>query len=260
MLTVTYAQLNAWLTAFLWPFARIAALVATAPVLGYRTLPARVKVGLAALFTLIIAPTLGPLPPVTVFSAAGIWIMVNQIIVGVALGLTMQIVFTAVEMAGSFIGMQMGLGFAMFFDPGASASTAVLSTYLNTVAMLAFLALDGPAQVVAALAGSFQSAPIAAGLLGTSGLATLLQWSSTIFSAGLWLSLPVVIAVLVANLSIGILNRAAPQIGVFQIGFATTLLVGMLLIQLMLPNLIPIFGQLVAMGIDAMGRVAGALR
>jgi len=72
--------------------------------------------------------------------------------------------------------------------------------------------------------------------------------------------LPVVVALLVATLSLGILNRAAPQIGVFQVGFPVTLMVGLLLIQLMLPNMIPFFAHLFDLGVDAMGRVAGSLR
>ena len=139
MFTVTYAQLNAWLTAFLWPFTRIAALVAAAPVLGHASLPARVKIGLAAFITLIVAPTLPPMPQVTVFSAAGVWILVMQLLIGAALGFAMQLVFAAVEMAGSLVGLQMGLGFATFFDPSSNASAQVIASFLNMVALLAFL-------------------------------------------------------------------------------------------------------------------------
>lgn len=260
MFTVTYAQLNVWLTAFLWPFTRIAALVAAAPVLGNTALPARVKIGLAVFVTLVIAPTLPPLPQATVFSAAGVWIMVTQLLIGAALGFTMQLVFAAVEMAGTLVGLQMGLGFATFFDPTSSASQQVISNFLNMIATLAFLAFNGHLQVIAALIDSFQTVPIAAAMLGPPGMRTLVQWGGAIFSAGLLLSLPVVVALLVASLSLGILNRAAPQIGVFQIGFAITLMVGMLLLMLMLPNMIPFFAHLVDMGIDEMGRVAQALR
>lgn len=260
MFTVTYAQLNAWLTAFLWPFTRIAALIAMAPVLGHRSIPARVKIALAAFMTLIVAPTLPPMPSATVFSANGIWIMVSQFLIGAALGFTMQLVFTAVEMAGTLIGLQMGLGFATFFDPGANSSSQVISTFLNLIAMIAFLAYNGHLQVIAALIESFQSVPIAAALVGPPGLHSLVQWGGSIFTAGLLLSLPVVVALLVANLSLGILNRAAPQIGVFQIGFSVTLMVGMLLLTLMLPNMIPFFAHLVDTGIDQMGRVSAALR
>lgn len=259
MFTVTYAQLNAWLTAFLWPFVRIAALVAAAPVVGHTAIPARVKIALAAFVTLIVAPTLGPLPQVTVFSAAGVWIMVNQFLIGAALGLTMQIVFVAVEMTGALVGLQMGLGFATFFDPGSNTSAEVLSRYLNAIVILAFLAFDGHLQMVSALIASFQSVPIGSSLLGATGFRTLVLWGNAIFSAGLLLALPVVIALLIATLSLGILNRAAPQIGVFQIGFSVTLLVGLLLVQLMLPNMIPFFARLFDMGIDQMGRVATAL-
>ncbi|WP_206950732.1 flagellar biosynthetic protein FliR [Trinickia acidisoli] len=260
MFTVTYAQLNAWLTAFLWPFTRIVALVAASPVFGHTSVPARIKIALAAFITLIVAPTLPAMPQATVFSATGVWIMVTQLLIGAALGFTMQVVFAAVEMAGSLVGLQMGLGFATFFDPGSDASSQVISSFLNVVATLAFLAYNGHLQVIAALIESFQSVPIASAALGPPGLNTLAQWGGAIFTAGLLLSLPVVIALLIASLSLGILNRAAPQIGVFQIGFSVTLMVGMLLLMLMLPNMIPFFAHLVDTGIDEMGRVAAALR
>ncbi|MGG1945651.1 flagellar biosynthetic protein FliR [Trinickia sp. NRRL B-1857] len=260
MFTVTYAQLNVWLTAFLWPFSRIAALIAAAPMLGHRSIPARVKIALAAFITLVVAPTLPAMPQATVFSAAGVWIMVMQFLIGAALGFTMQLVFTAVEMAGTLVGLQMGLGFATFFDPTSNASSQVISSFLNMIAMLAFLAYNGHTQIIAALIESFQSVPIAATMYGPPGFRTLVQWGGSIFTAGLLLSLPVVVALLVASLSLGILNRAAPQIGVFQIGFSVTLMVGMLLLMLMLPNMIPFFAHLVDTGIDQMGRVAAALR
>ncbi|MEM5296872.1 flagellar biosynthetic protein FliR [Burkholderia sp. JPY481] len=260
MFTVTYAQLNVWLTAFLWPFARIAALIATAPVFGNTSLPSRVKIGLAAFTTIIVAPTIGALPQVTVFSADGVWILANQFLIGVALGVTMQIVFQAIDATGYFIGLGMGLGFATFFDQQATGSGVVISRYMTTIATLAFLAVDGHLQMIAALVTTFQSVPVSANLLAPHGWQTLANWGSSIFSAGLLLSLPVVVALLIANLALGILNRAAPQIGVFQIGFSLTMLVGLLLVQLMLPNMIPFFVRLFDSGIDEMGRVAAALK
>ncbi|CAB3760954.1 flagellar biosynthetic protein FliR [Paraburkholderia humisilvae] len=260
MFTVTYAQLNAWLTAFLWPFVRILALVASAPILGHASVPIRVKVGLAAFMAVIIAPTLGAMPQVTVFSAAGTWILVNQLLIGLALGFTMQIVFGAVETAGGIIGLGMGLGFATLFDPQSHGSTDVVSMLLNMIAMLAFVALDGHLQVISALVMTFQAVPVDANLLSAPGWRTLADWGATLFAGGLLLALPVVAALLIANLCLGILNRAAPQIGIFQVGFPLTMLVGLLLIQLMLPNMIPFFARMIDNGIEEMGRVALALR
>jgi flagellar biosynthesis protein FliR len=259
MFSVTYAQLNAWMAAFLWPLVRILALVSAAPLFGNSAVTTRVKVGLSSFITIIVAPTLAPLPQVTVFSAMGVWIIVNQLLIGAALGLTMQIVFVAIQATGEFVGLGMGLGFATFFDQQSAGSTAVLSSYLNVFAMLVFLVLDGHLQMVSALIATFQTLPISADLLGAAGWRSLVNWGGTIFSMGLLLALPVVAALLIANLSLGILNRAAPQIGVFQIGFPLTMLVGMLLLQLMVPNMIPFFARLFDNGIEQMGRVAAGL-
>ncbi|PLZ00669.1 flagellar biosynthetic protein FliR [Burkholderia sp. WAC0059] len=260
MFSVTYAQLNMWLTAFLWPFTRILAFIAAAPVTGSTSFPTMAKIGLAAFMTLIVAPTIGPLPPATVFSAQGIWILANQFLVGVALGFSMQVVFGAITGAGELMGLGMGIGFATFFDPQSDATTPALSTFLSTIATLAFLSLDGHLQIISALVASFQSVPVTANLLAAPGWQMLANWGAAVLLYGLLISLPVVISVLIANLALGILNRAAPQIGIFQVGFALTLLVGMLLIQMMIPNLIPLFAQIFNTSVDEMGRIAAALR
>ncbi|ACC72114.1 flagellar biosynthetic protein FliR [Paraburkholderia phymatum] len=260
MFSVTYEQLNVWLTAFLWPFVRILALMATAPAFGDKSLPNRVKIGLAGFVTLIVAPTIGALPSATVFSAQGIWIIVNQFLIGAALGFTMQIVFGAVQAAGDIIGMSMGLGFATFFDPHAAGSTDVMSRYVYMIAILTFLALDGHLQVLSALVQTFQALPVSANVLGANGWRVLVGWGSTVVSAGLLLSLPIVTALLITNLALGILNRAAPQVGVFQVGLPVTVITGLLLIQLMLPNMMPFFARVFESGIDQMARVAAGLK
>ncbi|AMM15244.1 MULTISPECIES: flagellar biosynthetic protein FliR [Burkholderiaceae] len=263
MFSVTYAQLNVWLTSFLWPFTRILALIATAPLLSHLAVPVRVKVGVAAFIALIVAPTIGAVPQVTVFSADGVLILINQFLVGAALGMTMQIAFASIDAAGEFIGQQMGLGFATLYDPRQGGNAVVISRYLNTIAFLAFLVFDGHLQMISALVQTFQNVPVSANVLGSMtharGWQTLATYGVSIFSTGLLLSLPVVAALLIANLALGILNRAAPQIGIFQVGFPVTMLVGFLLIQLMIPNLIPFFQRIFENGIDQMGRVAAAL-
>jgi len=260
MFSVTYAQLNGWLTAFLWPFARLLAMLAVAPVLGTRMVQTQVKIGLAAFITLIVAPTLPPMPQVTVFSAAGVWILANQFLIGVALGFTMQVVFAVVTAAGDIMGMGMGLGFASLYDPELASNTAALSSLFNMFASLAFLVFDGHLQMIAALVDSFQSLPVSANVLAASGWRELANFGSVVLASGLLLALPIVAALLVTNLSLGILNRAAPQIGIFQIGFAVAMLAGMLLILAMMPNMIPYFARLFDAGIEEMGRVAAALR
>lgn len=188
MFSVTYAQLNGWLTAFLWPFVRILALMATAPVLNHMALPTRVKIALAAFITLIVAPTLPAMPDATVFSAAGVWIIVNQFLIGAAIGMTMQIAFAAVDAAGEFIGQQMGLGFAMLYDPRAGGNAVVVSRYLNTLAMLAFLVFDGHLQLIAALIMTFQSVPVDVNVVASAshaqGWRVMVGYGASVFPPG----------------------------------------------------------------------------
>ncbi|VTU33412.1 flagellar biosynthetic protein FliR [Variovorax sp. PBL-E5] len=235
--SVTSAQLTAWLVAFLWPFVRMLALVSTAPVFGEIWVPRQVKVAIAALLALVLAPTLGPLPPVPVVSVGGIWILVQQVLIGVAMGFTMRMVFAAVMAAGEYIGLQMGLSFASFFDPMSGGSTMVVAQLLNMLAMLIFIAVDGHLLLVSALADSFQTLPIADAPLAAQGWMFLVLGASRIFSTGVMLSLPLVTALLTLNLAMGILNRASPQFSIFAVGFPLTLLAGVGMLGLLMPQL-----------------------
>ncbi len=136
MIDINLDLLYSWINAFLWPFVRILALVSAAPVFGESSVPIRLKVAYAALITVLIAPTIGPLPDLPTSSYTSFLIVAHQVMIGVAMGLVIRIAFAAVQTAGEFIGLQMGLSFASFFDPATGANTAVLSRIMNVVAML----------------------------------------------------------------------------------------------------------------------------
>lgn len=260
VLSVTSAQLAAWLAAFLWPFVRILALVGTAPVLGDPAVPRQVKVALAALLAMVLAPALGAAAAVPVMSAAGLWILAQQVLIGVAMGFSMRLVFVAVQAAGETIGLQMGLSFASFFDPSSGGSTVVVARLLHMLAVLIFLALDGHLLMIAVLAGSFETLPIANAPLAAGGWILLVRQAGEIFVTGLMLALPLVTALLALNLAMGILNRASPQFSIFSVGFPLTLLAGIAMLLLLMPRLgaflDPRFGQ----ALDALAQLTRALR
>lgn len=262
MITVTYAQLQAWMGMFIWPFARFLALITTAPVLSDNVIPVRVKVALAGLLAILVAPTLGPLPQVPIGSGAGLWTLGEQIIIGGSIGMAMRIVFASVQAAGEFAGLQMGLSFAQLIAPGSDGSTLALSRLLDIIAMLVFLSINGHLQLIATLADTFQTLPIRANSVGLLATAShwriLAEWGSVVFWAGLMLSLPIVAALLIANIALGILNRAAPQIGIYQVGFAITLTTGFLVLQLILPNAAPFMLRLFNMGMGTISHLTGA--
>jgi flagellar biosynthetic protein FliR len=259
MISFTQEQLNGWLGQFIWPFVRLLALISTAPLFSESTIPTRVKVGLAALLTIAISSSMPPMPAIAPGSYDGLWLLAQQILIGITLGLSMRMVFAAAQTAGEFVGLQMGLSFASLFDPATGANTAVLSRLFNIVAMLVFLALDGHLLLLAALIRTFETLPVAVMQLNPNGLGVYTKWGETIFVSGLLLALPLIASLLTVNLAMGILNRASPQLSVFSVGFPISLSVGLAIIAVALPNTRPFLENLFQLGFETMSKVVDGL-
>jgi len=255
MISFTSAQLDAWLATLIFPLTRILAMIASSPVLGNKQVPVRVKIGLSVLIAIVIAPTIGEMPPVSVGSAQGLLIIIQQIIIGVAMGFTMRLVFTAVEMAGELAGLQMGLGFASFYDPLNSSYTPVVARWLGMIAALAFLTMNGHLYMLSALAESFHTLPIG-GMMPAKGFYEVARWGGVIFAYGLQISLPLLAALLTGNIALGILTRAAPQLNLFAIGFPITLAIGFFVLALSMPHFIPLLDRLTHEGLGTMLNLA----
>ncbi|VCU69945.1 Flagellar biosynthetic protein FliR [Pigmentiphaga humi] len=233
MLSVTDAQVHAAIAALLWPFVRTLALIQTAPVFGHRAVPQRVKIGLALLISLLVAPGI-PAQPVDAFSAAGMLLLLQQIIVGAAMGFGLRAVFAAFELAGDLVGLQMGLGFASFLDPQRGAPSPLLGTFFMLCAMLAFLSTDGHLTLLLALGESFRIIPISPHPLDNLDWMRLADLGAVMFASGLQIALPVLAAILSINIALGFVSRSAPQLNIFNLGFAVTLLAGLAVLWLTL--------------------------
>lgn len=247
--SVTSEQLSVWMVAFLWPFARMLALIGTAPVFSETAVPRSAKVGLAALLSMVITPTLGALPAVPLVSAGGLWILIQQVLIGAAMGFSMRMVFAIVQAAGEYAGLQMGLSFASFFDPTSGGNTMVLARLLNVMAILIFLATDGHLVLIMTLVESFRTLPIADTPLAASGWFLLVSAGSQIVSGGLMLALPLIATLLTLNLAMGILNRVSPQFSIFAVGFPITLLAGIGMLQLLMQYIAPFLAPRFAAGL-----------
>ncbi|MGD8105670.1 flagellar biosynthetic protein FliR [Pantoea sp. FN0302] len=238
MLTLDSNQLMLWVGQFFWPLVRLLALFSTAPIFSERAVSKKVKIGLAVMITWILAPQLPP-TNVTLFSVDGFWLLIQQILIGIALGFTMQFAFAAVRMAGELIGLQMGLSFATFFDPGSRLNMPVLARFLDMLAMLLFLTFNGHLWLISLLADSFHTLPIGGDPLNANAFLALAKAGGLIFLNGMRLALPLIILLLTINLALGLLNRVAPQLSVFAIGFPITLSIGILTIGILMPLLAP---------------------
>ncbi|MBP1130918.1 MULTISPECIES: flagellar biosynthetic protein FliR [Serratia] len=256
MLTFDSAQFGVWLSQYFWPLLRILALISTAPVFSEKQISKKVKIGLGGLIVILIAPGL-PISTVPIFSAAGLWLAAQQILIGVALGLTMQFAFAAIRLAGEVIGMQMGLSFATFFDPSGGPNTPVLARLLNLLAMLLFLSFNGHLWLISLLVDSFHTLPIQAEPLNGNGFLALTQAGSLIFINGMMLALPLICLLLTLNLALGLLNRMTPQLSVFVIGFPVTMTIGIMTIGMMMPMLAPFCEHLFGEFFDRLASVIG---
>lgn len=257
-MNVSEAQLLAWLQQYFLPFVRIGGLLLAAPVLGARQVPARVRVALAVILTILVAPQLEPGAVLAPF-AAGWWLAVaQQLVIGIAIGLALLIVFEAVTLGGELIAGSMGLGFAQMADPLRGTPSPVTGQFLAIIATLSFLATQGHLVLLELLVQSFRSAP--AGGLGPEPALALARLGSDLFAGGVRLALPLMIALLVVNLAFGVVSRAAPTLNLLAVGFPVSLIAGLVLLAAALPILQSTFLALLAAAWETIGRLIEAPR
>jgi len=237
MLTFTDTQVVAWLSPLLWPFLRVLALFVAMPVLAQRCVPMRIRVALAFLIALCAQASLPAMPQVGLDSAQAFLLVIQQLLIGLALGFAVRVVFAAIELAGELVGLQMGLNFAGFFDPvGGGRTTSVSRFYGVSVAWL-FIVINGHLLLIAAVVQSFQVFPAGPEPFAFLRSAQPHLWGSEIFRLGLWIALPMIAMMQFVNLVLGIVSRVAQQMNVFAIGFPITISVGLLGMLLTLPLL-----------------------
>jgi len=259
MISVSAATLDAWLVAA-FPLARVLGLIGAAPLFSNGSVPVRVRVGLGLAISLAVLPTLPPMPALAPGSGLGLAVLVQQMLIGIGLGFVMRIVLAAVIMTGELIGLQMGLSFATFFDPQAGGQTAVMSQFLNLLATLLFLALNGHLLMIDVLVRSFEWLPVSTRPLHGDGWMVVARLGAMLFSAGLLLALPLVATLLITNIAMGVLTRAAPQLNLFAIGFPVTLSAGFLVLLLTLDSFAPVLQHFMGLGFDSMAELAKSLR
>ncbi len=236
-MTVTDAMLAGWLQMYFWPFLRIGGLVMAAPLLNARAVPARVRLLLALLLTLVVAPLLPAAPVLETFSAGWTLHIATEFIIGVALGFVLQLVFEATMLAGEVVSYGMGLGFAQLADPLHGASAPMLGQFYQLCAMLLFLAFGGQLRLVELVVDSFHSAPAGVATLDPAAFMALARFGGLCFEGALRISLPAVMALLLVNLSFGVMNRSAPALNAMSLGFPLSLIVGLLVLRFTLPQL-----------------------
>jgi len=239
MLTITTNELVQLVHMWLWPFFRIAGLLMTAPVIGTRTVPARIRIVIAIAITVVIFPVLPQVPEVDPVSAEGLLISIQQVITGVAMGLSMRVVFVALEVAGQAIGQLMGLMMASMVDPTNGNQVPIIGQLYLLLATLLFLAVDGHLIMIRVLAESFNSMPISTTGISTDRAWEMVTWMGNILRTAIVIALPAIVSLLIVNLSFGVMTRSAPQLNIFAVGFPIMIILGVVIIFFNLSSFIP---------------------
>jgi flagellar biosynthetic protein FliR len=231
---VDLVQLQQWVGALLWALGRVGGLVLVAPVFGNPMLPARIRVGITVMLTLV----LSPLAPAAVdpLSAQGVATMVGQVLIGAAIGFVLRLVFEAVAFGGQLVAQSMSLGFSEVVNPEGGGSTPSLSQLYMVLVTLIFLAMNGHLQLVALLAESFRTMPPGQAL-GPDALHAIVMFGAHLFGGAVRVALPAVTSLLVVNIGFAAISRAAPSMNLFAVGFPITITLGMVVLWLSLPSL-----------------------
>jgi flagellar biosynthetic protein FliR len=260
MITLTSGQLETWLGLYLWPFIRIGACLMVAPIFGAGFVPPRMRLIMAGAITLLVAPLLPAQPAVSPLSAEGLVITAQQVLIGVAIGFVVQVIFDSLAMGGQLLANSMGLSFAFNVDPLRGASTPVLGQFYMILATLVFLALNGHLTLIEVLVDGFRTLPVGIDGLGTEGLWQVTRWGEQIFRGAVVVALPGMTALLIVNLAFGVVSRAAPSLNLFAIGFPVTLICGLVVILVGLPTVQTAFVGMMREAFALLGTLQGGLR
>ncbi|WP_372739648.1 flagellar biosynthetic protein FliR [Neptunomonas sp.] len=253
MLDISLLQIENWVSAFLFPFFRIASFLMAMPMIGTQLVPARIRMGLAMGITAILVPVL-PAPPAADGLTLHTYILIaQQILIGAALGFALHIMFEIFAVGGQLIANQMGLGFASMTDPVNGVSVVVLGQFYLMLTMLLFLAMNGHLVMLNVITQSFDIIPVTVINFTAIKFMDIALAGTWMFSGALLMALPAVTSLLVINLSFGIMTKAAPQLNIFAIGFPFTMVMGLLITWISLSGFL---GQFELIADHALGVIA----
>jgi len=210
--------------AFLWPMLRISALLLAAPVFSLQAVTVRIRVLLALALSVMVYPMFD-WPVIDPLSAPGLVEILNQLVIGVFMGLMLQIVTAAVVVAGQAVSNAMGLSMASLIDPNLG-NVPVIAQFLLILSTLIFVSLGGHAMLLALVIESFASLPVGRSLIDQIAYGQLVSWSSMMFLGAVLTALPVMVTLLFISVGLGVVTRAAPSLNIFSVGLPATIVAG----------------------------------
>jgi flagellar biosynthesis protein FliR len=227
------------LQGFFWILMRVSIIVFFLPIFGGTGVPTLWKIGLSMILAIVLMPAVPHLTkyPETTFEI--IIGLASEVIMGLIIAMTVRMLFSSVQMAGSFMSFQMGFSMATVMDPQSGSQNAVLTELMYLMTMLIFFAVDGHHMFLRALASSFKTIPLGGVTFDSSIAGILVRLSSDMFLLGVKLAAPIIIALFLSNLCLGIIARTVPQVNILMVGFPVNICIGLIFFIMTLTNMSP---------------------
>ncbi|QUM79755.1 flagellar type III secretion system protein FliR [Moritella sp. 5] len=230
------ADIMTFMASYIWPFARLSGMVMVMIVSGAKTTPPMIRLFYCLALTAMVAPVLPPMPNVELFSLGSFMIILQQSLIGIAIGFVTVMLIQTFVIAGQIIAMQTSLGFAAMADPASGQTSPVIGQIYILLGTLVYLSVNGHLFMIETVVKSFETLPVSASGLMAVQYYEIAGWMSVMIAAALSMSLSAVVAMLVINFSFGVMTKAAPQLNVFSLGFAVGMVAGLFIIYLSLKS------------------------
>ncbi len=237
-------QFVSWFSQVFWALLRVGGFIMVVPIFGNQLVSPRIKMALALAVALAVSPLLTSMPLLTELSIALFVDVILQLAAGIGLGFATMVFFQLFVIAGQFIGMQMGLGFAAMVDPGNGVQVTVFSQFFLMLVTLTFIAMNGHLVLLEVLVTGFKQFPLGTGLPLSELAMEIVRMGGWMFMGGVLVALPAVVSLLVVNLAFGVMSRSAPQLNIFSLGFPFSLLFGLLIVWVSIRGWLPQFDSL----------------
>lgn len=252
----TTTQIADALFALVWTTLRVGGVVMLAPLLGAMFVPRRMRLAIALVLSLAIMPLAKAPTHLDPLSNAGLLAIVDELIVGFAIGFVLRLATEAALLAGQLISTGMGLSFATVVDPQ-NGGMPLLGRFYIVVSSLLLLATNAHLSLIALLAQSYSVVPIGSGGISPAAARVVVDFAGVMFAGAVQLALPSVVAILMVNVAFGVISRAAPTLNLFAVGFPITILLGLFVLVLSIRTQGPVWEAQMNEAFTLLTRVLG---
>jgi flagellar biosynthetic protein FliR len=238
MLTQVFSVSPEWSAHFLLILARLSAAIVASPLFGARSVPAQAKIGFAVLLSLVVLPLQAQPEAISTNLLVFASLVGSEVLVGLAIGIAISLVFQTVEMAASIVSVQAGFGVAAVIDPLTGAQTGMLEQFYKILVTLLFFAINGHYLVVRSLLHTFEVVPPGQADLSVIAGERVVPFFTSLFSAAVQIALPAFGALILADIALALVGRSVPQLNVLIAGFPVKIGVGLLALSASMPLLV----------------------